>query len=84
MVLKRLRLLLIRDIHFGKDNCKKHYHHETHHDLVASAGNGTQQLTSRDADILYMSLHRYEKGTFYPQDTHGKASYVGRRSGKGR
>ncbi|KAI7849184.1 hypothetical protein BDC45DRAFT_449100 [Circinella umbellata] len=46
-------------------------------------GNGTQQLTCRDKDILYMSLHRYEGGTFYPQDNHGTASYCGRGNGKG-
>ena len=29
-------------------------------------GNGTQQLTYDDPNILYMSLHRYDNGEFFP------------------
>ena len=63
---------------------KTHYDSYAHNIGELLSGNGTQQLTCRDKDILYMSLHRYEGGTFYPQDNHGTASYCGRGNGKGR
>ncbi|KAI9314176.1 hypothetical protein BX666DRAFT_1863074 [Dichotomocladium elegans] len=47
-------------------------------------GNGTQKLTNDDKDVLYISLHRYEDGNFYPYDRCGSESYVGEGDGKGR
>lgn len=29
-------------------------------------GNGTQQLTYNDGNILYISLHRHDGGNFFP------------------
>ena len=29
-------------------------------------GNGTQQLTYNDPNILYISLHRHDNGKFFP------------------
>ncbi|KAI9496723.1 hypothetical protein BDB00DRAFT_936859 [Zychaea mexicana] len=78
-------LILDWDIHFGNYKTKAMHDRERTHDILdTDSGNGTQQLTSSDGDILYISLHRYEKGTFYPQDKHGRHAYVGRGKGRGR
>lgn len=29
-------------------------------------GNGTQELTYDDPNILYISLHRYDNGSYFP------------------
>lgn len=29
-------------------------------------GNGTQQMTYTDANIMYISLHRHDNGSFFP------------------
>ena len=39
-------------------------------------GNGTQQLTEDDPNILYISLHRYDNGTYFPGG--GQIAEVGR------
>ncbi|WFD30165.1 histone deacetylase [Malassezia sp. CBS 17886] len=40
-------------------------------------GNGTQRMFWDDADVLYVSLHRYEMGTFYPGTSYGNYDKVG-------
>ncbi|KAL7325553.1 Histone deacetylase hda1, variant 3 [Mucor circinelloides] len=47
-------------------------------------GNGTQSIFSDDPNVLYISLHRYEDGSFYPSDLKGCASYTGHNKGLGR
>ncbi|KAG0172548.1 Histone deacetylase hda1 [Apophysomyces sp. BC1034] len=47
-------------------------------------GNGTQQIFSEDPNVLYISLHRFEGGTFYPEDRKGSAEYVGYGKGEGK
>ncbi|EPQ28822.1 uncharacterized protein PFL1_03625 [Pseudozyma flocculosa PF-1] len=47
-------------------------------------GNGTQKAFEDDADVLYISLHRYEDGVFYPGGTYGGAESVGSGAGTGR
>ncbi|KAI8391519.1 uncharacterized protein BYT42DRAFT_488979 [Radiomyces spectabilis] len=47
-------------------------------------GNGTQQIFANDPNVLYMSLHRYEEGVFYPSDKKGSAGYVGYGAGEGK
>ncbi|KAI7865274.1 hypothetical protein BDF14DRAFT_1730727 [Spinellus fusiger] len=47
-------------------------------------GNGTQEIFSEDPNVLYVSIHRFEGGSFYPQNQKGRAEYVGARQGKGR
>ncbi|KAI9008740.1 histone deacetylase-like protein 6 [Phycomyces nitens] len=47
-------------------------------------GNGTQEIFSEDADVLYVSLHRFENGSFYPQNQKGRADYFGSKRGKGK
>lgn len=45
-------------------------------------GNGTQKVFYEDNSVLYISLHRYEDGRFYPGSKYGNYDKVG--SGKGR
>jgi histone deacetylase 6 len=33
---------------------------------VTLIGNGTQRAFNDDPSVLYVSLHRYEQGSFYP------------------
>lgn len=40
-------------------------------------GNGTQRAFWDDPRVLYISLHRYENGTFYPGTTFGHYDQVG-------
>ncbi|GAN04554.1 conserved hypothetical protein [Mucor ambiguus] len=47
-------------------------------------GNGTQSIFSDDPNVLYISLHRYEDGSFYPSDLKGCASYTGHNKGAGK
>ncbi|PSC68929.1 histone deacetylase 15 isoform X1 [Micractinium conductrix] len=44
-------------------------------------GNGTQHIFEGDASVLYMSLHRYDGGSFYPGT--GAAHEVGEAAGEG-
>lgn len=46
-------------------------------------GNGTQKAFEEDADVLFISLHRYENGEFYPGSTYGASASVGSGPGKG-
>ncbi|XP_041975577.1 histone deacetylase 6 isoform X2 [Aricia agestis] len=46
-------------------------------------GNGTQRLTYNDPKILYMSIHRYDNGTFFPSSTEADHSAVGEGAGRG-
>ncbi|KAI8641223.1 hypothetical protein BD408DRAFT_418598 [Parasitella parasitica] len=47
-------------------------------------GNGTQNIFSDDPNVLYISLHRFEDGSFYPSDLKGCASYTGHDKGLGK
>lgn len=48
-------------------------------------GNGTQKAFENDADVLYVSLHRYdEDGSFYPGSTYGNYTSVGTGQGEGK
>lgn len=44
-------------------------------------GNGTQHIFEGDSSVLYMSLHRYDGGSFYPGT--GAAHEVGEGAGEG-
>ncbi|CAO1639065.1 unnamed protein product [Sympodiomycopsis kandeliae] len=46
-------------------------------------GNGTQRAFEEDADILYISLHRYDNGNFYPGTTYGRSASLGTGTGLG-
>lgn len=44
-------------------------------------GNGTQHIFENDNSVMYMSLHRYDRGTFYPGT--GAATECGLGTGEG-
>ncbi|KAG7192918.1 Histone deacetylase hda1 [Scheffersomyces spartinae] len=46
-------------------------------------GNGTQKAFYNDPRVLYISLHRYENGRFYPGTKFGGANMVGEDEGEG-
>lgn len=46
-------------------------------------GNGTQRAFYNDPRVLYISLHRYENGKFYPGTKYGGADMVGEGKGEG-
>ncbi|XP_008840774.1 histone deacetylase 6 [Nannospalax galili] len=46
-------------------------------------GNGTQHMFEDDPSVLYMSLHRYDRGTFFPMGDEGSSSQVGHAAGTG-
>ncbi|VEU20445.1 DEKNAAC101306 [Brettanomyces naardenensis] len=46
-------------------------------------GNGTQKVFFDDPRVLYISLHRYEQGKFYPGTLAGGADQVGSGAGEG-
>lgn len=46
-------------------------------------GNGTQRAFYNDPRVLYMSLHRYEGGKFYPGTDYGSHTKTGEGKGEG-
>lgn len=46
-------------------------------------GNGTQKVFLNDPRVLYISLHRYEQGKYYPGTKAGAADQVGEGTGEG-
>lgn len=46
-------------------------------------GNGTQKAFYSNPNVLYISIHRYENGTFYPGTTLGGANMIGESEGEG-
>lgn len=46
-------------------------------------GNGTQRAFYDNKEVLYISLHRFENGKFYPGTKYGDADKVGEGSGEG-
>ncbi|KAJ8017286.1 hypothetical protein DPEC_G00016270 [Dallia pectoralis] len=46
-------------------------------------GNGTQHIFEEDESVLYVSLHRYENGTFFPTSEDADYSRVGLGKGTG-
>ena len=46
-------------------------------------GNGTQRAFWDDPNVLYISLHRYDEGTFYPGGTFGNYDQVGGDAARG-
>ncbi|KAG9124110.1 Histone deacetylase hda1, partial [Ceratobasidium sp. 392] len=47
-------------------------------------GNGTQQAFEDDPNVLYISIHRYDDGTFYPGGTYGSMNSIGLGEGRGK
>ncbi|XP_037678008.1 histone deacetylase 6 isoform X2 [Choloepus didactylus] len=46
-------------------------------------GNGTQHIFEEDPSVLYISLHRYDHGAFFPMGNEGASSQMGRAAGTG-
>ncbi|XP_039279130.1 histone deacetylase 6 [Nilaparvata lugens] len=46
-------------------------------------GNGTQHIFEDDPRCLYVSIHRYDNGNFFPNSTDADASVVGSGDGRG-
>ncbi|EGW34429.1 histone deacetylase HDA1 [Spathaspora passalidarum NRRL Y-27907] len=46
-------------------------------------GNGTQKSFYNDPRVLYISMHRYENGRFYPGTKYGNSDQVGEEEGEG-
>ncbi|XP_032527662.2 histone deacetylase 6 isoform X2 [Danaus plexippus] len=46
-------------------------------------GNGTQRITYEDKEILYISIHRYDNGSFFPNSPAADHTAVGQGRGEG-
>lgn len=46
-------------------------------------GNGTQHIFDSTSQVLYMSLHRYDNGSFFPKGKDGNYDMVGKGDGVG-
>lgn len=46
-------------------------------------GNGTQHYFYESSKVLYISIHRYDNGKFYPCSEDADYSHVGQGEGKG-
>ncbi|CAH1965946.1 unnamed protein product [Acanthoscelides obtectus] len=46
-------------------------------------GNGTQNLTYDRSDILYLSVHRFDQGKFFPTCKEADCTYTGKNAGEG-
>ncbi|KAL1493283.1 hypothetical protein ABEB36_011367 [Hypothenemus hampei] len=46
-------------------------------------GNGTQSMTQRSDNILYISMHRYDNGNFFPKEENSDFNYFGTGNGFG-
>eukprot|EP00239_Pterosperma_sp_CCMP1384_P001913 CAMPEP_0197851368 /NCGR_PEP_ID=MMETSP1438-20131217/17903_1 /TAXON_ID=1461541 /ORGANISM="Pterosperma sp., Strain CCMP1384" /LENGTH=532 /DNA_ID=CAMNT_0043464949 /DNA_START=219 /DNA_END=1817 /DNA_ORIENTATION=+ len=46
-------------------------------------GNGTQEIFECDPNVLFMSIHRFDQGRFYPGGPAAKYDAVGKGEGKG-
>lgn len=51
--------------------------------LYLRTGNGTQKAFEDDPSVLYISLHRYEGGEFYPCGSYGGLHSCGEGEGQG-
>ncbi|XP_017758802.1 PREDICTED: histone deacetylase 6 isoform X2 [Eufriesea mexicana] len=46
-------------------------------------GNGTQSIFEEDPKVLYVSVHRYDNGSFFPNSKRANYSYIGSGLGEG-
>lgn len=54
------------------------FYRDVHH------GNGVQKVFYKDANVLYVSIHVYQGGHFYPGGPEGDIQYCGDGAGVGR
>jgi hypothetical protein len=67
-----------RDVHHGEK-----YSNNTNFHELSTIGNGTQRAFNDDPSVLYVSIHRYEQGTFYPCGPFGGLQSCGEGPGLG-
>lgn len=46
-------------------------------------GDGTSEILLDDDSILFISIHRYDNGKFYPASKSGSAKNIGQGKGRG-
>lgn len=46
-------------------------------------GNGTQHIFENNSNVLYISIHRYDNGTFFPKNIDANFDVVGKGRGEG-
>lgn len=46
-------------------------------------GQGTQHIFENDPNVLYISIHRYDNGNFFPKSTDANFTEIGEGAGKG-
>lgn len=46
-------------------------------------GNGTQSIFESDPNVLYISIHRYDNGSFFPHSKYGNYTSIGSGLGEG-
>ncbi|EAA59664.1 hypothetical protein AN8042.2 [Aspergillus nidulans FGSC A4] len=56
---------------------------ETNHSRDVHHGNGIQKAFYDDPNVLYISLHVYQNGSFYPGEKDGDADFCGAGAGEG-
>ena len=52
-------------------------------DWDAHHGNGTQRIFQSDASVLFVSIHRHDRGAFFPSSPYGSHWSVGIDEGRG-
>lgn len=52
-------------------------------DFDVHHGNGTQRYFYNSKDVFYISIHRYDNGSFYPKGDDGNSDHVGEDAGEG-
>ncbi|KAL3289655.1 hypothetical protein HHI36_023063 [Cryptolaemus montrouzieri] len=52
-------------------------------DFDVHHGNGTQDIFYNSNEVLYLSIHRYDNGTYYPSKLSAGAEYTGHGPGEG-
>ncbi|CAJ1329166.1 unnamed protein product [Effrenium voratum] len=52
-------------------------------DFDVHHGNGTQRMFEEDSSVLFLSVHRYDRGTYYPGGQLGNYTSHGRGEGEG-
>ncbi|KAF7269544.1 histone deacetylase 6 isoform X2 [Rhynchophorus ferrugineus] len=66
---------------FIAKNC--HYKKILIVDFDVHHGDGTQELTYKSKNVMYISMHRYDDGKYFPKDKTGNYTYIGSGPGYG-
>lgn len=78
---------LFSNVAVAAKNILKHYPESVRKIMILDwdihHGNGTQKAFYNDERVLYVSLHRFELGKYYPGTIHGRHDQTGDGSGEG-